>query len=580
MSVIRLGRSKSKVAALVLAVCGVALARSADAAIPIYAGGPATNFGAAVHISTPTFQPAAGQSRITNNGIAIYSGIVSYNGQFASTSAVSFSPTGYLIRDPLSTDNTGKSYTTAIAINQGGTVIASSVQYDQNASQGSRAVRYAFNSTSPTQLNSLGVSGGLFAYSNAFAINEAGASAGESTMYAQNGSVVLGRRAVRWQAGSTSTFLLDLFANNTNSSGYGNMSAVALNESNTAVGNAMNYSGNNERGTRAMRWMVNGAFGTLNGLGNAADGSFNASATGINNAGITIGRAQKFDASNTLLGNRAVRWGATGNAVSELGVLGGVGPDGQSDSEATDITENGLVVGWSEKNAFGTSLGTRAVYWNASGNNAVELPNLGSAANGTTDGIARSANNGGAIVGTMDQYANGNFQAHRAVLWNTAGTDTILDLNTLIAPNSGWVLTDAYGISETGFVVGAGSYTPTGLSSRNAAWSMLVPQAGTYGKGDANLDTKVDFTDLVRLAQNYGQSNPSMAINVADFNLDGVTNFNDLVALAQNYNLNTQSNLQSDFASDWALAQSLVPEPMTLLAGAFALPLIARRQNA
>ena len=52
--------------------------------------------------------------------------------------------------------------------------------------------------------------------------------------------------------------------------------------------------------------------------------------------------------------------------------------------------------------------------------------------------------------------------------------------------------------------------------------------------GDANLDGKVNFADLLLLAQHYNAPQP--AWTTGDFNYDGSVNFADLLALAQNYN--------------------------------------------
>jgi len=51
--------------------------------------------------------------------------------------------------------------------------------------------------------------------------------------------------------------------------------------------------------------------------------------------------------------------------------------------------------------------------------------------------------------------------------------------------------------------------------------------------GDANLDGKVNFQDLLLLAQHFGA--PAANWDQGDFNYDGVVNFNDLLALAQNF---------------------------------------------
>ena len=52
--------------------------------------------------------------------------------------------------------------------------------------------------------------------------------------------------------------------------------------------------------------------------------------------------------------------------------------------------------------------------------------------------------------------------------------------------------------------------------------------------GDANLDRKVNFSDLVIVAQHYGLS-PNANWDEGDFNQDGAVGFADLVLLAQNY---------------------------------------------
>ena len=71
-------------------------------------------------------------------------------------------------------------------------------------------------------------------------------------------------------------------------------------------------------------------------------------------------------------------------------------------------------------------------------------------------------------------------------------------------------------------------------------------------EGDANHDHAVNFDDLLVLAQNYGKPLGGYW-DIGDFNGDFAVGFDDLLLLAQNYG-NTAM-------TDWALAQSLVPEP-------------------
>jgi autotransporter-associated beta strand protein len=89
--------------------------------------------------------------------------------------------------------------------------------------------------------------------------------------------------------------------------------------------------------------------------------------------------------------------------------------------------------------------------------------------------------------------------------------------------------------------------------------------------GDADLNANVGFSDLVLLAQNYNLL-VGATWSQGDSNYDHKIDFSDLVTLAQNYgkSVTTDGTIILDaataasFASDWQLAQSMVPEPTTL----------------
>jgi predicted carbohydrate-binding protein with CBM5 and CBM33 domain len=102
-------------------------------------------------------------------------------------------------------------------------------------------------------------------------------------------------------------------------------------------------------------------------------------------------------------------------------------------------------------------------------------------------------------------------------------------------------------------------------------------------KGDADVNGTVDFQDLVSLAQHY---NAAGTWRDGDSDHSGTVDFADLVPLAQNYNRSLAidgSTLTaiggSDFAADFALAQSLVPEPATLSTLAIAATAMIRRRR-
>jgi hypothetical protein len=111
---------------------------------------------------------------------------------------------------------------------------------------------------------------------------------------------------------------------------------------------------------------------------------------------------------------------------------------------------------------------------------------------------------------------------------------------------------------------------------RDVVWAN--PALTLTDPGDANIDTIVDFDDLLTLAQHYETSDTSW--HQGDFDLSGTVDFDDLLLLAQNYGMSSATDLSgfSDtFRADWARALSIVPEPM-LATAALVLPLLRRRR--
>jgi hypothetical protein len=219
-----------------------------------------------------------------------------------------------------------------------------------------------------------------------------------------------------------------------------------------AVGYATKYSSGTSIGTRAYRWDASGSAAVeLGNLGTSGNGMTNVRAYALNGAGLVVGWASKYT-SGVDLGNRAVRWAASGTAATELGNLG-------------------------------TYLGSRAVRWDALGT-VTELGNLGTTGGGTFC-RAYAMNDAGATVGWANEYEGGTYVGDRAVLWNSDGV--AFDLNTLIDPDSGWTLFEADGISDTNWVSGIGLFDPDGagpLGAYDRAFlldaSSAVPESASF----------------------------------------------------------------------------------------------------
>jgi len=81
--------------------------------------------------------------------------------------------------------------------------------------------------------------------------------------------------------------------------------------------------------------------------------------------------------------------------------------------------------------------------------------------------------------------------------------------------------------------------------------------------GDANGDGKVDFADLLVLAQNYGKSSGAVWTD-GDFNGDGNVGFDDLLILAQNYGAGSTSppSVRSRYRLESNVAREAHVKPM------------------
>jgi probable HAF family extracellular repeat protein len=152
----------------------------------------------------------------------------------------------------------------------------------------------------------------------------------------------------------------------------------------------------------------------------------------VNNGGVVTGTYYNL-ADNTL---RAFTWSVGAASPTVLASLGG------GTSEGNGINDQGDVVGDSYR---ATSFDEIAALWPSAGP-VVDLGTLG----GSTSS-ARDINNHRQIVG----YALNSAGAPRAFL--SDGGAPMVDLNTLLEADSGWVLLSANAINDAGQIVGEGT---------------------------------------------------------------------------------------------------------------------------
>ncbi len=198
----------------------------------------------------------------------------------------------------------------------------------------------------------------------------------------------------------------------------------------------------------------------LGHLGTQTNGTSYSEAFDINASGVAVGVAEKYDEQGRFLGLRAVRWDANGTEATELGVLG-THSNGVSITDARAINDLGFVAGGGGKFSLsGESSGSRAVVWPGSGIEPMEFDLL-SGSDPASECFAQSLNNAGVAVGWCKLGPVGASADYRAVYFDPRDGAAV-DLNTLIDPESGWLLTAAQSISDTGWIAGEALYYPSG----------------------------------------------------------------------------------------------------------------------
>jgi probable HAF family extracellular repeat protein len=166
-------------------------------------------------------------------------------------------------------------------------------------------------------------------------------------------------------------------------------------------------------------------------------------ARAVNAQGVIVGEAETEIFIGDTYPVLAFRYDETG--MTALPFL----PEG-SNSSAFDINDAGAIVGWSQ-----TMGGNHGTVW-LPDRPPIEIPTFG----GDTS-VALGINNLGGVVGfatvpTFDDTPLDpglQMPVQRAFYWRDG---VLIDLNALLAPDSGWVLLEARDINDSGVIVGVG----------------------------------------------------------------------------------------------------------------------------
>jgi probable HAF family extracellular repeat protein len=205
------------------------------------------------------------------------------------------------------------------------------------------------------------------------------------------------------------------------------------------AGQVVGYYYSTQIDTHAFRTAPNAAITAASDLGTLPGGS-NSFAVGINSLGQTVGWS---NLTATYGGNEhAFRTDPNGviTAASDIGTLGG------SVGRAADINDSGVTVGLSFP-AGSTTFHAFRTAPNGSITPACDLGTLGGSFSN-----ALSVNNSGQTVGEANIADNSSSHAFIIDL-----TGPMLDLSDLIPAGTGWVLTDAFDITDAGQICGYGT---------------------------------------------------------------------------------------------------------------------------
>ena len=282
-----------------------------------------------------------------------------------------------------------------------------------------------------------------------------------------------------------------------------NSNANGINDNRQIVGGSDNGAGD--------RHAFLYAAGTMSDLGTL--GGATSEAFAINNHGLIVGQAQNADPATegfpqafsytggtmTSLGTLPGGLGSYAYAVNNGGLIGGASHEGPftvpeypylavtygggaahkigapelGDSAIYGLNDDGVAVGGIPTSSF-PHASHAFIYDHGS---ITELGVLDPTS--IDDSIAWDVNNHRQVVGTSAVSVDPDHYGYHGFLWTGAG---LVDLNTLVDPASGWVITDAMGINDAQQIAATACYGGVTGDCRAVRLDLVpaVPEPGTW----------------------------------------------------------------------------------------------------
>jgi probable HAF family extracellular repeat protein len=212
--------------------------------------------------------------------------------------------------------------------------------------------------------------------------------------------------------------------------------AFAINNLGVIVGSAHN----GDPATRAYGQAFSYAGGTMHDLG-TLPGGLGSNAYAVNQSGLIGGSSYEGPFTRPEYPYHAVLFSG--------GSVNGIGAPEPGNSAIYGLNDDGLAVGGIPSPTFGHA--SHAVLYDHG--TLTDLGVLDLAA--PDDSVALDINNHGQIVGRAAVNVDPDHYGYHGFLWTGTG---LVDLNTLIDPGSGWVITNASGINDASQIAATACY--------------------------------------------------------------------------------------------------------------------------